>query len=278
MTPFVAPMAAQAGTQNPYFNPVSGFFGPTPPERSAGGGCYTKSDAGHTTVYQGVNWVCACPYAYYLGAGVIAYACAWIIDPRPSPDTGKSSVARVAESPRAFTRQHVGLLQRTTGQFQTFSDMTVLNRDNGGAEGRNAWNMALYHELIVWNAATQAWDYCGNGSGWYYNQQYHYFMQLTITYAGAPCGAGRYYYQTGWTWQYEGGVSYYGNSGNGGVLYAPFGGASFAQAATADPAIADAAPAPPTAADLHRRPPPPQADRGKQKNPDGGVVTYNMPA
>lgn len=211
-------------------------------------------------VSDGLLWKCKCTNAYVVPGG-ISFRCQWVIvglSPPNAPDTGISDFAHVAISPRAFTKLHVGFVNRTSGQFTTFSDMTVLNRDNGGAEGRDPGHLALLHDLLVYNAGSGQWEYCRN-TGWRYSSSYHYFMALNLDWGGPPCGAGRYYYNSGWSAQHEAGVTYYGAVGSG-VTYAWYGGGQIQVAAGDQPeAGVPPAPAPPSKDQL---------DRHKPKAPD----------
>jgi hypothetical protein len=215
----------------------------------------------------------------YIGPGQVEFTkCQWVMVDPPSPDKGVSDFRHVAPSPRSFTKLHVGLLNRQWGGFDTTSDMTVFNKYNAGAEGRDPGHLALFHDLIVYNMNTGAWEGCRQ-SGWYYSSQYHYFMQLNLHWGSQPpCGANRYYFNSGWSWQYEAGTGYYGNVGSG-VLYAPYGAQQFAAAASADTSVAGPVPPPPSE-DFLQKHKPPKPDKGKadKDHVDSPAVSHSIPA
>lgn len=184
-----------------------------------------------------------------------------------------------ALSPRAYINTHVGVFN-VGGAFTTRNDLTVLNRDNDGAEGRDPGHLALLHDLLVYNEGTGQWSTCDN-SGWRYSTQYHYYMELGLGWGngGPPCGENRHYYLSGWAAHHEDGAWYLGSFGSG-VMYA-YSTQQFA-AATAEAqteggaSVQPPVPEPPTKDFLdNRKPPKPDKVRDEKEAKDKGHSIYD---
>ena len=134
---------------------------------------------------------------------------------------GSSDFDHVAVSATAFINLHGGALNRPDGEFTIFSEMMVINRDSGDAEARDPGHLALLHDLYVYDASAGRWNRSFT-SGWRYGQWRHNCMQLALSWAAPPNGAGQWYCNVAWAGQYEVGAEdvWYVGSVVGGSMYA----------------------------------------------------------